>query len=148
MATTRKRSRASQFLGRPYGRLSLGDWTAIALAFLGLVLVFCLFFIRRQTLEYKLEHTFGIRSPEFFSSALALGNPGPVEGNKVEVLNNGDEYFPPRLEAIRSAKRTVNFAAYILQSDNVGHQFRDAFCERARAGVEVRILLDGIGSGW
>jgi cardiolipin synthase len=30
----------------------------------------------------------------------------------------------------------------------VGRQFRDAFCERARAGIEVRILLDGIGSGW
>ncbi|HEV3410672.1 MAG TPA: phospholipase D-like domain-containing protein [Chthoniobacterales bacterium] len=148
MATTRKRRRASQFLGRQYGRLSLGDWSAITLAFLGIVLIFCLFFIRRQTLDYKLEHSFAIRAPEFFSSALALGNPVPVEGNKVELLNNGDEYFPAMLEAIRSAERTINFAAYILQSDNVGRQFRDAFCERARAGVEVRILLDGIGSGW
>jgi cardiolipin synthase len=52
------------------------------------------------------------------------------------------------LEAIRSAKKTVNFAAYILKSDTIGHQFRDAFCERARAGIEVRLLLDGIGSGW
>lgn len=52
------------------------------------------------------------------------------------------------LEAIRSAKTTVNFAAYIVKSDEIGHQFRDALCERARAGVEVRVLLDGVGSGW
>ncbi len=52
------------------------------------------------------------------------------------------------LDAIRSARSTINFAAYIFESDEVGHQFRDAFCERARAGIEVRILLDGIGSSW
>jgi cardiolipin synthase len=52
------------------------------------------------------------------------------------------------LEAIHSAHHTVNFAAYIFSSDEIGRQFRDAFCERARAGIEVRILLDGIGSSW
>ncbi len=52
------------------------------------------------------------------------------------------------LEAIRGARQTVNFAAYIMKSDGVGRQFRDALCERARAGVEVRVLLDGIGSAW
>ena len=66
----------------------------------------------------------------------------------IELLANGDEYFPAMLKAIGSAKQTVNFATYILHSDEIGRQFRDAFCERARAGVEVRILLDGIGSGW
>ena len=72
----------------------------------------------------------------------------PESGNKIELLQNGDECFPAMLEAIRSAKKTVNFAAYIMKSDTVGHQFRDALCERARAGIEVRVLLDGIGSGW
>ena len=52
------------------------------------------------------------------------------------------------LKAIHSAQHTVNFASYILHSDEVGRQFRDAFCERAAAGIEVRVLLDGIGSGW
>jgi cardiolipin synthase len=135
-------------LGQRYGKFTVGEWISASLAFLAIVLVFCLFFIRRQTLEYKLEHSFTIASPEFFGSALALTEPVPVGGNKIELLQNGDQFFPAMLEAIRGAQHTVNFAAYIMKSDSVGHQFRDAFIERAKAGVEVRVLLDGIGSGW
>jgi len=72
----------------------------------------------------------------------------PIAGNKLELLLNGDEYFPAMLKAIGAAQKTINFGAYILNSDEVGWQFRDAFCERAKAGIEVRLLLDGIGSGW
>ncbi len=126
----------------------MAEWIGLTLGFLGIVLIFCLFFIRRHTLEYHLEHSFTVRDPEFFGSALALSDPVPIPGNKIELLANGDEYFPAMLKAIGSANKSVNFAAYILHSDEVGRQFRDAFCERAKAGVEVRILLDGIGSGW
>src|SRR5437899_11600281 len=52
------------------------------------------------------------------------------------------------LEAIRTAKKTINFEAYIVYSDEVGRAFCEALSERARAGVEVRVLLDGVGSGW
>ncbi len=148
MATTRKSGGAANSLGKKYGKLRLGDWLGILLAFIGLAVVFGLFFVRRQTVEYKLEHSFGIRSPEFYSSALAMSGPIPVEGNKFELLENGESYFPAMLEAIRGAKQSVNFASYIFASDTVGHTFRDALIERARAGVEVRVLLDGIGSGW
>jgi cardiolipin synthase len=144
----RKRSRPSHWLNQRWRNLALAEWIVLGLGFLGVVLLFCLFFIRRHSLEYHLEHTFAVRDPEFFGSALALSDPIPIDGNKIELLANGDEYFPAMLNAIRSAKQTVNFAAYIFRSDEVGYQFRDAFCERARAGVQVRLLLDGIGSGW
>ena len=144
----RKRAQSSHWLNQQLWKLAIAQWIALTLAFLGLVLIFCLFFIRRKTLEYKLEHSFAVSSPEFFGSALALTNPLPETGNKIELLQNGDQFFPAMLEAIRSAKKTINFAAYILKSDSMGRQFRDAFCERARAGIEVRVLLDGIGSGW
>lgn len=121
---------------------------AIALAILGLIAVFCIFFIRRHVIEYHLDHTYGVNDVEFFGSALALYDPVPVEGNKVEILQDGDAYFPAMLNAIRGAKKTINFQAYILYSDETGWAFRDALIERARAGVEVRVLLDGIGSGW
>ena len=126
----------------------MAEWIGLTLGFLAIVLIFCLFVIRRHTLEYHLEHSFTVRDPEFFGSALALSDPVPIAGNKIELLPNGDEYFPAMLKAIRAATKSVNFAAYILHSDEVGRQFRDAFCERAKAGIEVRILLDGIGSGW
>lgn len=143
-----KRRAAQGKLNQRYGKLTLGDWIGLTLGVLVIIVVLCLFLVRRQSLEYKLEHTFAVDSPEFFGSALALADPVPLAGNKIELLQNGDQYFPAMLEAIRSAKATVNFAAYIMKSDTIGHQFRDAFCERAKAGVEVRVLLDGIGSGW
>ena len=135
-------------LDQRYWKLNLGQWISLTLGFLAVVVVFCLFFIRRDTLEMRMEHSFAVRDPEFFSSALAMAHPVPILGNKIELLQNGDAFFPAMLEAIRGAKQTVNFQAYIFRSDGTGRQFRDALIERARAGVEVRVLLDGIGSGW
>jgi cardiolipin synthase A/B len=124
------------------------DWVALLIAFWGIVAVFCIFFIRRHIIDYHLEHTFGVSQPEFFGSALALYDPVPLTGNKLDLLQDGDAYFPAMLAAIRGAKKTINFEAYILYSDKTGWAFRDAMIERARAGVEVRVLLDGLGSGW
>src|SRR5689334_2828629 len=121
---------------------------AIGIAVLGLIAVFCIFFIRRHVIEYHLEHTYRVNDPEFFGSALALYDPVPVEGNKIELLQDGDAYFPAMLAAIRGAQKTINFQAYIVYSDEIGWAFRDALVERAHAGVEVRVLLDGMGSGW
>jgi cardiolipin synthase len=142
------RRHSSHWLNNRWWKLAIGDWIGITLAFLAIVLLFCLFFIRRHTLEYKIEHSFAVRDPEFMGSALALSDPAPLAGNKIELLQNGDEYFPAMLEAIHSARKTVNFEAYIVYSDAIGRQFRDAFIECAHDGIEVRVLLDGIGSGW
>ena len=143
----KRRAHSSHWLNNRFGRLSFGDWIGLALFFLAIVLVFCLFFIRRHTLPYHFEHTFAVKDREFIGSALALADPVLVPGNKIDILNNGDEYFAAMLEAIGHASKTINFEAFILYSDEVGTRFRDAFCERARAGVEVRVLVDNIGSG-
>jgi cardiolipin synthase len=126
--------------------LEVMEWTAILLAIVGLIAVFCIFFIRRQVIEYHLQHTYAVEDSAFFGSALALADPVPLSGNRLTLLQNGDQYFSAMLGAIRGAKRTINFEGYIFYSDAVGRAFRDALIERARAGVEVRILLDGIGS--
>jgi len=144
----KKRAHSSHWLHNRWWRFAIAEWIGLSLGFLAVVLIFCLFFIRRHTLEYRLEHNFTVHSPEFLGSALALADPVLIPGNKITLLANGDEYFPAMLKAISAARQTVNFASYILHSDELGRQFRDAFCERARAGVEVRILLDGIGSSW
>jgi len=142
MARVRKKAKIGRL------ELEVMEWVAIGIAFLGLVAIFCIFFIRRHVLEYHLEHTYGVSDPEFFGSALALADPVPLAGNKIDLLQNGDESFPAMLADIRSAKKTLNFEAYIVYSDEVGQTFRDALIERAQAGVEVRVLLDGLGSGW
>ncbi len=140
--------RSSHWLNNRLWKFAIGEWIGLMLLFLVTVLLFCLFAIRRHTLDYHFEHTFSVRDPEFIGSALGLADPELIRGNKIEVLNNGDEYFPAMLEAIRAARKTVNFEAYILYSDPIGRQFRDALCDSARKGVQVRVLLDGIGSSW
>jgi cardiolipin synthase A/B len=144
MAKTRARS---HWLNNRFGKLTLGDWIGLILFFFAIILIFCLLFIRRHTLPYHFEHTFAVKDAEFIGSALALSDPVLVPGNKIDILNNGDEYFPAMLDAIGKARKTINFEAFILYSDEVGTRFRDAFCERARAGAEVRVLVDNIGSG-
>jgi cardiolipin synthase len=103
MARARKRSR---FL---WWELELMEWVAILLAFLGVVAVLCIFLIRRHVIEYHLAHTYSVDDPSFFGSALALANPVPLGGNRIDLLQNGDEFFPAMLVAIGGAKKTVNF---------------------------------------
>ena len=68
-----------------------------------------------------------------------------LQGGTATILQNGDEFYPAMLEAIRQAQDSVNFEVYIFEPDEIGRQFMEAFKERARAGVEVRLLLDGFG---
>ena len=120
-------------------------WAAAwAVVLVGVLL--CVLFIRRDTVEYYLDHKFTVGDPEFFPSAHALADPLPVPGNKIELLHNGKMIFPSMLEAIRGARESINFEAFLFHSGEVATQFRDALAERARAGVRVRILLDGMGS--
>lgn len=120
-------------------------WAAAwAVVLVGVLL--SILFIRRDTVEYYLDHKFTVSDPEFFPSAHALADPLPVPGNKIELLHNGKMIFPSMLEAIRGARESINFEAFLFHSGKVATQFRDALAERARAGVRVRILLDGMGS--
>ena len=95
---------------------------------------------------YDIPHSFGVRDPGFLASAQALDRPSIASGNRVSILENGVEIFPAMLDAIRAANESVNLEAYIFWSDSVGRRFRDALAECGRKGVEVRLLLDGVGS--
>ena len=50
------------------------------------------------------------------------------------------------LDAIRRARETINMECYIFKTGEIGEQFVDALCERARAGVRVTLVMDAIGS--
>ncbi len=67
-------------------------------------------------------------------------------GNRLQMLIDGDQAFPAMLEAIGRATRFVHLETYILADDEVGRLFSRALCERARAGVAVRVLFDSLGS--
>jgi cardiolipin synthase len=67
-------------------------------------------------------------------------------GNQFDLLRCGDEAYPAMLEAIAGARHHVHLQSFILANDSVGREFLSALLERARAGVEVRILYDRFGS--
>lgn len=140
-------ARSSSWLNKKKARLPIGVWLMFVVLALGGVAIYSIFFVRRDVLDFRPEHSFSVGDPAFFGSVHALGDPVPIGGNKITLLHNGDEIFPALLEAIAGAKRSVNFEAFLFESGTVASQFRDALNERARAGVRVRVLLDGVGSG-
>ena len=74
-----------------------------------------------------------------------LGTPA-TEGNQVDVLRNGDEIFPAMFEAIDEAERTIDFLTFVYWEGEVGERLAARLCERAEAGVRVRVLLDALGA--
>jgi cardiolipin synthase len=72
--------------------------------------------------------------------------PPVVAGNRVQALQNGDEIFPSMLAAIRGAKRTINFESYIYWSGDDRQAFAMRWRSARKAGVQVRVLLDWLGS--
>jgi cardiolipin synthase len=99
-----------------------------------------------KKIETQLTRLYDTNDPQFRRSLGVLLGPPLVEGNKVEVLLNGDQIFPAMLKAIREAKKTITFETYIYWSESIGKEFADALAERARAGVKVHLMLDYIGS--
>jgi len=117
----------------------------LALAF-ALAVAFSLLSAPKE-ISYLPPYRFAIEDDTFLPSSHALSNPWPIEGNSVRLLENGDEIYPAMLGSIARAKRSVNLETYIFWSGEAAGRFRDALIERARAGVEVRVLVDAVGSG-
>jgi len=69
-----------------------------------------------------------------------------VGGNAARLLVDGPAAYPAMLELIRSARERIAFENYIIRDDATGRRFAQALVERARAGVEVRVLYDWLGS--
>jgi len=99
-----------------------------------------------RRIDQRIEHLYPIGSPDYFRSIGVLLGPAPLDGNRVQAFQNGDQIFPAMLAAIRSAKRTITFETYIYWSGDVGRAFAEALTERAKAGVRVHVLLDWVGS--
>ena len=118
------------------GALLAAFATVIALNFVG----------GEKRIERKLEHRYAIGDPQFQRELGTLLGPPILTGNRVANLENGAEIFPAMLEAIRQAKRTINFETYIYWSGEIGREFVEALTERSRAGVEVQVLMDWVGS--
>ena len=66
-------------------------------------------------------------------------------GNSVELISNG-AFWEALIESIGAAKKTVHFETFLWKEGKLGQRMADAFCERSRAGLKVRVMLDATGS--
>jgi cardiolipin synthase len=99
-----------------------------------------------KKIDVRPEHMYAVADPQFLRSMSVLLGPPLIDGNRIETLLNGNQIFPSMLQAIASAKQTINFETYIYWSGDIGRRFAAALSERARAGVKVNVLVDWVGS--
>jgi cardiolipin synthase len=85
-------------------------------------------------------------SDRFLEIVEALTDAQLNRTGNLQVLTNGDAFYPAELEAIRGATRSINLEAYIFQKGQIAQQYVQALAERAQAGVKVNLVLDSFGS--
>ncbi len=66
-------------------------------------------------------------------------------GHRLTILHNGEAAYPAMWQAIEDARARVYLSTYIFRSDTVGQRFIDALTRAAERGVDVRVLIDGVG---
>lgn len=88
-----------------------------------------------------------LSSPADYRHALeALVGVPATDGNAVDVLRNGTRAFPAMLDAVASARESVDLLTYVYWTGDVARRLADALADRAHAGVRVRVLLDAVGA--
>jgi cardiolipin synthase len=118
----------------------------VVVTFLATVLGLNLMTDGEKRVRRPIPHAYAVDDLQFPRAMGALLGPPLAAGNRLQTLLNGDEIFPSMLQAIASARHSIDFETYIYWSGNVGKQFADALAERSRAGVPVHILVDWVGS--
>src|SRR5690242_6479940 len=87
-----------------------------------------------------------VDSDEFARQLEAITDTKLQHAGPIDVLANGENFYEAELEAIHNAKNNVNLEAYIFHRGKIAQRFIDALAERARAGVQVRMVIDALGS--
>jgi cardiolipin synthase len=117
--------------------------------------------LRSEATHYIVPLDEAPRSPEEVSRALGTDRSRLIElarvvsnvtgrplliGNSVEPLVDGDEAYPCMLAAIRGATESISLVSYIFEASGVGAEFVDSLAQACRRGVEVRVLIDDVGT--
>ena len=125
-------------------------WWVIALAAVGAVsivsAVLTLFVPLNRPPHYSLTSCPAPGSDEFMQAAAGVVNAPMMKGGTARLLNNGVEIFPALTKALREAECTIDFMVYIWKDGAASDQLIEVLEERARAGVQVRLMLDALGA--
>jgi cardiolipin synthase A/B len=93
-----------------------------------------------------LDHEFCVEDEEFLTTMAGATGVPFFEGNRIDILNNGDRFYPAMLRDIARAKYSVTIEAYIYWAGEIGRKFAHALAAKSASGVSVKILLDALGS--
>ncbi|MNS27075.1 putative cardiolipin synthase YwiE [compost metagenome] len=117
---------------------------AIAITSLGLL--FVLLVALRVSVRYTLEEPGNMGQPGFVHTLVGLTSSPERPVTQARLYGDVDEIYDSMLEAIHGAQHTITFETYLFWSGTITDRFVEAFGERARAGVKVKLLLDADGS--
>ncbi|MEA3405280.1 MAG: cardiolipin synthase [Pseudomonadota bacterium] len=129
--------------------------TLLLLPYLGVILY--LFFGSRKFFKKRNKTLISIKSISDFQSGNTLAIEtnkilctnqiaGTTQDNHVQLFHNSQEAFSTFLAAIENATSSIYIETYILELDRTGNTILEALTEKAKQGLEVCLLLDGIGS--
>jgi cardiolipin synthase len=113
---------------------------------LGFITWFTLVLLFTPRIDYRVAVPLRPDSDEFVRVIQATCQAAIHHGNRCDVFTNGAQFYPAMRDAIRAAEVSINLEAYIFQPGDAADMLVEAMIERAQAGVEVRVVLDAIGS--
>lgn len=103
--------------------------------------------LKKPMAEYKAQETYALPAP--YGRLIALfrhtNQAFPFEGNRIESYTGGLSMLQSLLRELQQARQHIHLEFYIFENDAIGRLVRDVLMEKARAGVEVRVIYDDVG---
>ena len=129
-------------LDHPWWLLVLATAGVIAICAVGITLFSG---VGDRPASAKLVGSCTVDSEEFLRAVAGTLNAPVDRGGTARLLNNGDQFYPAIFRALEEARKTINFMVYIWEPGVVSDEVFRILIERARAGVQVRVMVDGLG---
>ena len=130
-------------------RFTWWQWVLLGIGFLTVVSILLnLFFIASPTRPDRvtLSHAVSIEDDTLITTLSTLVDSPIVTGGEVQILNNGDEFFPAMYSDIENARTSISISTYIWKEGVVSDELLALLTKKAQQGVKVRIILDGFGA--
>jgi cardiolipin synthase len=118
-------------------------WTIVAIAF---IVWFVLVLLFTPRIDYHVSSPLRPDADDFLHIIQSTCQAPMHHHNRIDILANGAQFYPAMRDAIAAAQASINLEAYIFRPGEMTAMLIDALVERAAAGVEVRLVLDAIGS--
>src|SRR5438105_2400759 len=128
--------------GTHFVRIPMVTFVASLIAVIGLTIML-------WSVERGRDTQLQVRQPGDFAallpSIIGLTQASLESGNRVQLLENGDEFFPALLAEIAKARESIHIESYIWWKGDICDQMAKALAAKAHDGVEVRLLVDASG---